>query len=233
VRPPEGEVTIVFSDITRAASLWEFSADAMRDATLLHNQALRALLKRHRGYEVLFARYLTSRSLAIHTLVAPPVLTCMTCRDRSSGEGSFCIAFQHTSDAVQWCMEAQKALVDLSWPEALLDHPGAAEEWNDNDNAVLYRGLRVRMGVHVGETRTRRDPMSRRVEYSGPVVNTAARITAMAHGGQILLSHSAHAKLKDTEVTKQAKRIVCLGKFDMPDVPHGTIIASMLPSSMW
>jgi hypothetical protein len=56
VRPPEGEVTIVFSDITRAASLWEFCAEAMRDATLLHNQALRALLKKHRGYEVLFAR---------------------------------------------------------------------------------------------------------------------------------------------------------------------------------
>jgi hypothetical protein len=49
-------MTIVFSDVTRAASLWEFSPDAMRDATLLHNQALRSLLKKHHGYEA-YTRY--------------------------------------------------------------------------------------------------------------------------------------------------------------------------------
>jgi class 3 adenylate cyclase len=104
------------------------------------------------------------------------------------------MAFQHTSDAVHWCMEAQRALVDLGWPAALLEHPGAAEEWNDSDDVVLYKGLRVRMGVHVGEARTRRDAMTRRVEYSGPVVNAAARITAMTHGGQVSLipPHLSH-----------------------------------------
>jgi adenylate cyclase len=56
VRAPDGEVTIVFSDITRAASLWEFNADAMRDATIAHNARLRELLKKHRGYEVVFLR---------------------------------------------------------------------------------------------------------------------------------------------------------------------------------
>jgi hypothetical protein len=57
VRAPEGEMAIVFSDITRAASLWEFNAEAMRDATLLHNELMRSLLKKHRGYEVVFIRY--------------------------------------------------------------------------------------------------------------------------------------------------------------------------------
>jgi hypothetical protein len=50
-------VTIVFSDITRSASLWEFNAEAMRDATILHNSILRDVLKKHRGYEVIFLRY--------------------------------------------------------------------------------------------------------------------------------------------------------------------------------
>ncbi len=44
---PLQEVTIVFSDITRAASLWEFNPLAMRDATILHNQILRSLLVTH------------------------------------------------------------------------------------------------------------------------------------------------------------------------------------------
>ncbi len=42
LRPPSGDdVTIVFTDIARAASLWEFDPRAMRDATLLHNALLR------------------------------------------------------------------------------------------------------------------------------------------------------------------------------------------------
>ena len=174
VRPPEGEVAIVFTDITRAASLWEFNAAAMRDATLLHNETLRAALKRHRGYEVVFIR------------------------DRNSGEGSFCMAFQQTADALAWCCDVQQSLLKVEWPEALLDHPGAAEEWGDTDDRVVFRGLRVRMGVHVGTPRVVRDAMTRRVEYIGPVVNAAARITAMTHGGQIVLSHVAHDKIKDS-----------------------------------
>jgi class 3 adenylate cyclase len=110
VRAPEGEVTIVFTDITRAASLWEFNAAAMRDATVIHNATLRAALQRHRGYEVVFIR------------------------DRNSGEGSFCMAFQQASDALAWCCDVQQALLEAEWPEALLEHPGAAEEWADTDD---------------------------------------------------------------------------------------------------
>jgi class 3 adenylate cyclase len=193
VRAPEGEVTIVFTDITRAASLWEFNAAAMRDATLLHNAALRASLPRHRGYEV----------------------ACL--KDRNSGEGSFCLAFSSPGDALAWCCDVQRALLDLAWPETLLDHPGAAEEWGDTDDRVLFKGLRVRMGVHVGTPRILRDPMTRRVEYIGPVVNAAARITALTHGGQIVLSETVYSKLSD-----HAGKLSCLGKFEVPDSPNGS-----------
>lgn len=190
-------MAIVFSDITRAASLWEFDADAMRDATVLHNDLLRSLLKKHRGYEV------------VHS------------RDRNSGEGSFCLAFQNVSDALEWCMEAQLELVQIEWPKALLNHPGSAEEWGDTDDRVLFRGLRVRMGIHFGHPRIVRDPITRRVEYIGPVINAAARITAMTHGGQILLSSAAYSQIHETDLAKEPKRITCLGRFEMPDAPKG------------
>ncbi|ELR11090.1 serine/threonine protein kinase [Acanthamoeba castellanii str. Neff] len=61
--------------------------------------------------------------------------------------------------------------------------------------------------------------MTRRVEYIGPVVNAAARITAMTHGGQIVMSHAVHAKVKDADT--MTKRLVHLGKFEMPDAPAG------------
>jgi class 3 adenylate cyclase len=53
------------------------------------------------------------------------------------------------------------------------------------------------------------------------VVNGAARITALAHGGQILLSQALWASLKDS-VIEQEKRVVALGKFELPDSPLGT-----------
>ncbi len=163
VAPPQGEVSVVFSDITRAASLWEFNPQAMKDATLIHNALIRALLKKHEGYEVPFAR------------------------DRNSGEGSFCMIFQHTVNALEWCQDVQQELVKAEWPESLLEHPGASEEWGDTDDRVIYKGPRVRMGVHVGNPKLLRDPMTRKVDYIGPCVNIAARITALAHGGQVML----------------------------------------------
>jgi class 3 adenylate cyclase len=80
------------------------------------------------------------------------------------------------------------------------------------------------MGVHLGTPKVVRDPMTRRVEYIGPVVNAAARITAMTHGGQIVMSHAAHHKLLASagpDPLSLGARVVSLGKFEMPDVPNG------------
>ncbi len=48
IQAPEGELTVVYSDVTKAASLWEFNAEAMRDAMLLHNKLLRGLIEKHK-----------------------------------------------------------------------------------------------------------------------------------------------------------------------------------------
>ncbi len=116
VSPPEGpDVTIVFADITRAASLWEFDPEGMRDATLLYNATLRRLLHKHSGYEAL------SR-----------------CHDNNNtGEGSFCMAFAETIDALEWCMAVQRKMLRLEWPARLLAHPGAAEEWHGGQDGYL------------------------------------------------------------------------------------------------
>jgi hypothetical protein len=156
VRPPRGDIAVVFTDITRAASLWEFNAGAMRDATLLHNETLRAVMKRqNRGYEVVFAG------------------------DRSgcSGEG-FCMAFQHASDALAWCCGAQLALLGVAWPEELLAHPGAAEEWGDTDD---------RYAASSHDTHTRHTTLTReRVQggAQGPAGEDGGRLRPGAGGAR-------------------------------------------------
>jgi class 3 adenylate cyclase len=78
------------------------------------------------------------------------------------GDG-FAVAFQRPSEAVATAVELQETL--------------AGEEW-------VAAGLRVRMGVHTGEA------VERDGDYFGPTVNRAARIMALAHGGQILMSRA-------------------------------------------
>ncbi|MBR59221.1 MAG: hypothetical protein CMH54_14545 [Myxococcales bacterium] len=94
---------------------------------------------------------------------------------------AFMVAFSSPVRAVNWCITAQRALQAAPWSEALLARPEASE-------APGIRGLRVRMGVHLGEPLCRTDPTTGRMDYFGPSVNRAARVASAAHGGQILVT---------------------------------------------
>jgi predicted ATPase/class 3 adenylate cyclase len=80
---------------------------------------------------------------------------------KTTGDGLIA-AFDSVGGALAATLDAQKAL--------------AAEPWGPAGP------LRVRMGVHTGETE------SRDGDYFGPVMNRTARIMAAGHGGQVLLS---------------------------------------------
>ncbi len=82
---------------------------------------------------------------------------------------AFCAAFASAADAVVAAVEIQRALAAEDWPPDLV--------------------IRVRMGLHTGNCEERDD------DYFGPNVNRTARLEAVAHGGQILLSASTTALL--------------------------------------
>ncbi len=52
---------------------------------------------------------------------------------------------------------------------------------------VLFRGLRVRIGVHIGFPRVTRNIESMKNVYTGPIVSVAANLTSLAHGGQVAI----------------------------------------------
>jgi peptide/nickel transport system substrate-binding protein len=84
---------------------------------------------------------------------------------------SFFVVFRRAGDAVAAAVEAQQGLSDLGGPEGV--------------------ELRVRMGMHTGEPSLSDDG------YHGLGVHRAARISALGHGGQVLLSGATRAVVAD------------------------------------
>jgi predicted ATPase/class 3 adenylate cyclase len=82
----------------------------------------------------------------------------------TEGDGFF-LAFDRPSDALAGCVDAQLALESHAWPD---------------DGRV-----RVRMGIHTGEA----EPING--DYISITVHEAARVAAIAHGGQIVVSPQA------------------------------------------
>ncbi|MDJ0961752.1 MAG: adenylate/guanylate cyclase domain-containing protein [Acidimicrobiia bacterium] len=79
---------------------------------------------------------------------------------KTTGDGAIAV-FGSADDAVRACIDSQLAL--------------RAEQWDTAE-------VRVRMGVHAGDTQTRDD------DHFGPVMNRTARIMASGHGGQVVVS---------------------------------------------
>jgi predicted ATPase/class 3 adenylate cyclase len=89
---------------------------------------------------------------------------------KTTGDGIMAV-FPSAAAATNACLAAQRDL--------------AAEPWGATG------ALRVRMGLHAGEAATRSH------DYFGPVVNRTARIMAVGHGGQVLLSAAAAELVAD------------------------------------
>ncbi len=100
---------------------------------------------------------------------------------------AFMVAFPTVTSALLWAFTIQSQLLEVQWPQEILNSVhGASME--DADGNVIFRGLSVRMGIHWGRPVCEIDPVTRRMDYFGPMVNRAARIEGVADGGQICVS---------------------------------------------
>src|SRR3954454_23343955 len=102
---------------------------------------------------------------------------------------SFFFVFTRANAAVGAAVAAQRALADHEWPA---------------DGVV-----RVRMGLHTGE------PAVGEERYVGLGVHRAARIGAVAHGGQVLLSSATRELVEDTVAGLSVRD---LGSYRLKDI---------------
>ncbi|KAI9725159.1 MAG: cysteinyl-tRNA synthetase [Chrysothrix sp. TS-e1954] len=100
---------------------------------------------------------------------------------------AFMVAFPTVTSALLWAFTIQSQLLEVPWPQEIVSSVNG-QEVVDADGTVLFRGLSVRMGIHWGQPVWEVDPVTRRMDYFGPMVNRSARIQGIADGGQITVS---------------------------------------------
>ena len=173
---------IAFTDIESSTALWARAPREMGPAIDLHHLLIRQVVKRHGGYEV-----------------------------KTIGD-SFMVAFEDPAACVRFCADVQIALAQSSaWPQSpkqwtdlfsslyesiALEHAssmkGHPSDATGNDSS-LWSGLRVRIGAHYGQGLIKFDDAAKGYDYYGSVVNAAARIESVAHGGQTVVSRELYA----------------------------------------
>lgn len=100
---------------------------------------------------------------------------------------AFMVSFPTATSALLWTFAVQMSLLEVNWPSEVLNSVSCQPVY-DKDTALIFKGLSVRMGIHYGNCVCETDPITRRMDYFGPMVNKAARISAVADGGQITVS---------------------------------------------
>jgi class 3 adenylate cyclase/uncharacterized coiled-coil DUF342 family protein len=155
---PKGNVTIVFTDIQGSSSLWNFDHEDMETALFLHNIQIQNILRESK-----------INGFEVKTI----------------GD-SFMCAFNTPTDALNFALEVQLKFLLLPWPKKLLE----SEECKTvtGIEGVIFKGLRVKIGIYSGECLVNVDTVTQREDYFGPTVNIAARIVSKARGGMILVT---------------------------------------------
>ncbi len=103
---------------------------------------------------------------------------------------AFCAAFHTAPQALLAVVEAQLAIHAETWPSGL--------------------SLKVRMALNTGSAEVRDD------DYFGPSLNRVARLLAIAHGGQAILSDVTHDLCRD--VLPESVTLRALGEHRLKDL---------------
>ncbi len=108
----------------------------------------------------------------------------------TAGDAVFAV-FADPSAGLRAAVDAQKAFHDEIWPDG--------------------REMRVRIGLHTGAVQSLGD------DFVGLEIHRAARISASAHGGQIVLSEEAHSRVSE-DALPEGVRFRDLGTHHLKDL---------------
>jgi class 3 adenylate cyclase len=101
-----------------------------------------------------------------------------------------------------------------------------------------WNGLRVRVAIHYGQGDIKHDQVTLGYDYYGTVVNTAARVEALAHGGQIVITSDAKLAMESELLQKGGSdasgfledfTLKALGSFPLRGLDHPVFLFQVDP----
>ena len=114
---------------------------------------------------------------------------------------------------MRFCCYLQTGLLGASWPKELLDSD-FGQEVRNTDGLTLFRGLRVRCGVHVGYPFCFEsyEENLKETNYCGPDLDFAVFLTLAGQLGQILVSSRVHGEISKHLKTIGSPYVIDLGE---------------------
>ena len=95
-----------------------------------------------------------------------------------------------------------------------------------------WHGIRVRIGINYGMGEPRKDPVTHGYDYYGTVVNTAARVEGVGHGGQTLLTADV-VNAMDPDVIRRAGAVaVSLGPQPLRGLDGPIVLTQVVPQPL-
>jgi class 3 adenylate cyclase len=109
---------------------------------------------------------------------------------------AFMVAFSRADNAVACALAIQEKLLDTDWGTDNFD------ELYGEPPSSQWHGLRVRIGIHCGVGNVQWDDVTKRYDYYGTVVNAAARVESLGHGGQTLVTEDVWTAVMESGNSK-------------------------------
>ncbi|KAG5481458.1 hypothetical protein LSCM1_05467 [Leishmania martiniquensis] len=163
-RDSDGPVTLIFTDIESSTALWAALPQLMTDAIAAHHRVIRQLIKKYRCYEV--------KTIGDSFMIA--------CKDAHTAVGLAC-EIQTRLLAHDWgteCFDGAYREFELGRVDTVGGYEPPTARLSEEEYAALWRGLRVRVGIHTGLSDIRYDEVTKGYDYYGDTSNTCLSVSA-------------------------------------------------------
>mmetsp|Transcript_4934 Transcript_4934/g.18578 ORF Transcript_4934/g.18578 Transcript_4934/m.18578 type:complete len:1442 (-) Transcript_4934:76-4401(-) len=201
---PRGIVGLIFTDIVQSTALWSAIPNVMEQCIYLHHSTIRGIIRQFKG----------------------SILEVKTEGDAVFAATSDCMA------GVEFMLRVQMALLNAPWPEELLHHPHG-REIKDENGTVIFRGLKLRMGMHYARAIMHMDKTTKRPDYYGSSVSIAARAETVAEPGCCAITPQVWEQIRDHldefHIPVTVKHI---GKIALKGIPQSQIMRLVAPQQL-
>eukprot|EP01060_Flectonema_neradi_P026637 TRINITY_DN357_c0_g2_i11.p1 TRINITY_DN357_c0_g2~~TRINITY_DN357_c0_g2_i11.p1 ORF type:complete len:1133 (+),score=232.47 TRINITY_DN357_c0_g2_i11:2956-6354(+) len=142
---------------------------------------------------------------------------------------AFMVAFENPAAAMDFAIGVQLALKDADWPTSLLEAP-LCKEIRGDDGQILWKGPRVRIGMHYGPVDIQLNPITGRLDFFGSTVNKSARVEELCAGGAVAVTEEIMTGLTPS----QKEKIVTnpLGKLPLRGIQTLSHITIVIPQEV-